>query len=207
MWTLFDKTEEIISPRAPSLSTGRPKLERISVFFLKSNIAQKNFWPSRILFRQCCRSFLKNFRKTCLPESKNVGKCFFYNNWLFSRKLSLNTKISDLNFLHKFSCQGSWISSLRIQKHAKSYSFLENCLFADNAPLNTLNTVSTTLSKSFAESPKDIRCLKRLQNYTSSKNSFFQQKTLLGFQNVVLRTLAQSSNEERGNDSINVGKW
>ena len=32
--------------------------------------------------------------------------------------------------------------------------------------LNTLKTASTTLSESFAESPKEIRCLQKLQNYT-----------------------------------------
>ena len=77
-----------------------------------------------------------------------------------------------MKLLQSFFANGPHFFSLRVRKHAISKKFLEKCLFADNAPLNTLDTVSATLSKSFAECPKEIRCPQKLQNYTILKKRF-----------------------------------
>ena len=88
--------------------------------------------------------------------------------------------------------------------------FARKNLLADNAPLNTLNTVSTALSKSFAESPKYIRCLKKFTKlHIFQKKMFFTQKFLLGFQSVVLRTCREAlmKRGESIGSMLENGKW
>ena len=107
-------------------------------------------------------------------SSKMEESVFLTTSVVFLKK---SPKYIDFSFeaLAKLFRQRSSFSQLRVQKHAKSWKFLEKCVFAEYAPLNTLNTVSATLSRSFAERPKQVRCLQKLQNYTSFKKSFLHK--------------------------------
>ena len=135
--------------------------------FHEKKLSNKFFlWKRKTLFENNCRNYFINFPNFLFRVFKNGESVFLTTSVVFLEQSSKYIDFSLEALAEAFSPTVLIFFPLRVRKHAKSKKFLEKCLFADNAPINTLNTVSATLWKSFAESPKEIRCLQKLQNYT-----------------------------------------